>query len=93
MAQLSFADVRLNRHGISAYLSLVTSPIAPLNDKASDTARYFHSLGLHFPCQIGSAKARQPSTWQSPTLTDSGFKLGRLSPVLDSHGATEDVEP
>jgi hypothetical protein len=61
MAQLSFADVRLNRHGISAYLSLA-GPIAPFNDKASDMARYFHSLGLYFPCQIGSAKARQPST-------------------------------
>jgi hypothetical protein len=27
------------------------------------------------------------------THNDSGFKLGRLSPVRDSHGATEDVEP
>jgi hypothetical protein len=67
MAQLSFADVRLNGYGISAYLALVTGPIAPFDDKASDTARYFHSLGLYFPCQIGSAKVRQPSTWQSRT--------------------------
>jgi hypothetical protein len=44
------------RHGISAYLPLVTGPKAPFNDKASDMARYFHSLGLYFPCQIGSAK-------------------------------------
>jgi nucleoside phosphorylase len=44
------------RHGISAYLPLVTGPVAPFNDKASDMARYFHSLGLYFPCQIGSAK-------------------------------------
>jgi hypothetical protein len=65
MAQLSFVEVRLNRHGISAYLSLLT--IAPFNDKASDTARYFHSLGPYFPCQIRSANARQPSTWQSRT--------------------------
>jgi hypothetical protein len=67
MAQLSFADVRLNGHGISAYLSLVTNPVAPFNDKASDLARYLHSLGLYFPCQTGSAKARQPSTRQSRT--------------------------
>jgi hypothetical protein len=66
MAQLSFADVRLNGYGISGYLSLATGPIAPFNE-ASDMARYFHSLGLYFPCQIGSAKARQPSTWQSRT--------------------------
>jgi hypothetical protein len=67
MAQLSFTDVSLNGYGISGYVSLVSGPIAPFNDKASDTARYFHSLGLYFPCQIGSAKVCQPSTWQSRT--------------------------
>jgi hypothetical protein len=75
------------RHGISAYLSLVTGPIAPFNDKASDMARYFHSLGLYFSCQIRSAATLNLAAMH----TDSS--LGRLSPVRDSHGATKDVEP
>jgi nucleoside phosphorylase len=44
------------RHGISAYIPLVTGAKAPFNDKSSEMARYYHSLGLYFPCQIGSAK-------------------------------------
>ena len=38
---------------------------------------------------IQSAATLKPAV----THIDSGFKLGRLSPVRDSHGATEDVEP
>ncbi len=44
------------RHDIASYLALVTGGVAPFNDKATDMARYFHSLGLYFPVQIGSAK-------------------------------------
>ena len=44
------------RHNIAAYLPLVTGATAPFNDKQADMARYYHSLGLYFPCQIGNAK-------------------------------------
>ena len=44
------------RHDIASYIPLVTGGVAPFNDKATDMARYFHSLGLYFPVQIGSAK-------------------------------------
>ena len=44
------------RHGIDTYIPLVTGARAPFNDKSSEMARYFHSLGLYFPCQIGKAK-------------------------------------
>jgi hypothetical protein len=43
------------RHGVDAYLPLVTGPKSPFNDQSNGMARYFHSLGLYFPCQIGSA--------------------------------------
>jgi uridine phosphorylase len=44
------------RHDIDAYLHLVTGSKAPFNDPSKEMARYYHSLGLYFPCQIGSAK-------------------------------------
>ncbi len=44
------------RHGISTYIPLVTGPRAPFRDTQADMARYFHSLGLYFPCKIGKAK-------------------------------------
>jgi Phosphorylase superfamily len=44
------------RHGVADYIPLVTGPRAPFNDKAADMARYFHSLGLYFPCRIGKAR-------------------------------------
>jgi hypothetical protein len=44
------------RHGVDAYIPLVTGAKSPFNDKSSEMARYFHSLGLYFPCQIGKAK-------------------------------------
>ena len=42
-----------------------------------------------------SHTAIQSAATLKPAVThiDSGFKLGRLSPVRDSHGATVDVEP
>jgi nucleoside phosphorylase len=44
------------RHNIDAYIPLVTGGTAPFNDKQADMARYYHSLGLYFPCKIGQAK-------------------------------------
>jgi nucleoside phosphorylase len=44
------------RHNIAAYLPLVTGKEAPFNATESDDARYYHSLGLYFPCTIGGAK-------------------------------------
>jgi nucleoside phosphorylase len=44
------------RHGVAAYVPLVTGDNAPFNDPRPDMARYFHSLGLYFPCTIGAAK-------------------------------------
>ncbi len=44
------------RHGIDAYISLVTGKMAPFNDSSAEMQRYYHSLGLYFPCQIGNAK-------------------------------------
>jgi nucleoside phosphorylase len=44
------------RHNIAAYIPLVTGGTAPFNDKQADMARYYHSLGLYFPCRIGNAK-------------------------------------
>jgi nucleoside phosphorylase len=44
------------QHGAAAYVPLVTGNRAPFNDKAPDMARYYHCMGLYFPCQIGAAK-------------------------------------
>ena len=44
------------RHNIKHYIPLVTGRTAPFNDKAPDMARYYQSLGLYFPCQIGKAR-------------------------------------
>jgi nucleoside phosphorylase len=44
------------RHNVSQYIPLVTGRNAPFNDTASDMARYYQTLGLYFPCRIGSAK-------------------------------------
>jgi hypothetical protein len=44
------------RHNVASYVPLVTGKVAPFNDKAADMARYYHSLGLYFPCTIGSKR-------------------------------------
>jgi nucleoside phosphorylase len=44
------------RHNIAAYIPLVTGPKAPFRDKQPDMARYYHSLGLYFPCSIGDLR-------------------------------------
>lgn len=44
------------RHGVDAYVPLVTGARAPFRDTAKDMARFYHSLGLYFPCRIGAAR-------------------------------------
>jgi hypothetical protein len=44
------------RHAVNAYVPLVTGHQAPFNDSSAEMQRYYHSLGLYFPCRIGSAK-------------------------------------
>jgi len=44
------------RHNVQSYIPLVTGPKAPFNDPQADMARYYHSLGLYFPCRIGTAR-------------------------------------
>jgi hypothetical protein len=44
------------RHNVDSYIPLVTGSTAPFNDKQADMARYYHSLGLYFPCRIGKAR-------------------------------------
>lgn len=44
------------RHNVSKYIPLVTGGRSPFNDTSKDMARYYHSLGLYFPCTIGQAR-------------------------------------
>jgi len=44
------------RHNIDPYVPIVTGPNAPFNSKDPNDQRYYHSLGLYFPCTIGDAK-------------------------------------
>jgi nucleoside phosphorylase len=44
------------RHNVESYIPLVTGSMAPFDDKQADMARYYHSLGLYFPCRIGKAR-------------------------------------
>ena len=44
------------RHGVQTYAPLVTGSDAPFNSRDADMARYYHSLGLYFPCAIGSQR-------------------------------------
>jgi len=44
------------RHDVAAYIPLVTGATAPFNDNQAEMARYYHSLGLYFPCTIGNAR-------------------------------------
>src|SRR6516164_1580127 len=44
------------RHNVASYIPLVTGNKAPFNDQRADMARYYHSLGLYYPCKIGKAK-------------------------------------
>ena len=42
------------RHNVNEYIPLVTRANAPFNDRKSE--RYYHSLGLYFPCRVGGAR-------------------------------------
>jgi hypothetical protein len=44
------------RHNVAAYVPLVTGAMAPFNSREPDMARYYRSLGLYFPCTIGTAR-------------------------------------
>ena len=50
------ADWYEYRHDIASYIPLVTGHEAPFNDNSAEMARYYHSLGLYFPCTIGGAR-------------------------------------
>lgn len=51
------ADWYNYRHNVETnYVHQVTGPRAPFNDHAKDMAKYYHSLGLYFPCKIGKMK-------------------------------------
>jgi len=40
------------RHGVEEYIPLVTGGDAPFNSTEADMSRFYHSLGLYFPCRI-----------------------------------------
>ena len=61
------------RHDMAAYIPLVTGKTAPFNDSSAEMQRYYHSLGLYFPCQIGSAKV---------LLIKSGLHLAYDGPAI-----------
>jgi hypothetical protein len=61
------------RHDVAAYIPLVTGKTAPFNDSSAEMQRYYHSLGLYFPCQIGSAKV---------LLIKSGLHLAYDGPAI-----------
>jgi nucleoside phosphorylase len=44
------------RHNIADYIPIVTGKRAPFNSTDPRDARYYHSLGLYFPCTIGKAR-------------------------------------
>jgi hypothetical protein len=46
----------LYRHNVAQYIPLVTGKQSPFNDNTPDMARYYHTLALYLPCQIGKMK-------------------------------------
>jgi nucleoside phosphorylase len=46
----------LYRHNVAKYIPLVTGKQSPFNDNTPDMARYYHTLALYLPCQIGKMK-------------------------------------
>jgi nucleoside phosphorylase len=61
------------RHGVEAYVPLVTGQRSPFNDQRATMERYFHSLGLYFPCRVGNARV---------LLFKSGLHLDYDGPAL-----------
>jgi nucleoside phosphorylase len=68
------------RHNIAGYIPIVTGKRAPFNSTDREDARYYHSLGLYFPCTIGSARV---------LLVKSGlhldYDLETVAPVIPIH--------
>jgi hypothetical protein len=46
------ADWYEYRHNVASYEPMVTGAKAPFNDRSADMGRYYHSLGLYYPCTI-----------------------------------------
>jgi hypothetical protein len=44
------------RYNAAQYIPLVTGYNAPFKDASKDMVRYYHTMGLYFPCKIGNAK-------------------------------------
>jgi hypothetical protein len=50
------ADWYEYRHNVASYEPLVTGARAPFNQSGADMTRYYHSLGLYFPCTIAGRR-------------------------------------
>jgi nucleoside phosphorylase len=61
------------RHNVASYVPLVTNHDAPFNSPERDMARYRHSLGLYFPCKIGTTRV---------LLIKSGLHLDKDGPKM-----------
>jgi hypothetical protein len=76
------------RNDIARYIPLVTGGKAPFNSRQADMARYYHSLGLYFPCTIGGARV---------LLIKSGLHLDYDGPATPLYqlvqGITQTVAP
>lgn len=59
------------RNDIAQYIQLVTGSNAPFNSREADMARYYHSLGLYFPCTI---RGTSPSPAAVNTVTPARSK-------------------
>jgi hypothetical protein len=70
------------RHNVAQYVPLVTGGRAPFNDKQKDMARYYHSLGLYFPCTVGNKKV---------LLFKSGLHLDYDGPKLPLQKLTTEL--
>ena len=70
------------RHNITSYIPLVTGAKAPFNSRQADMARYYHSLGLYFPCKIGNARV---------LLIKSGLHLDYDGPATPLHRLVSEI--
>ncbi len=66
------------RYNVAAYVPLVTGGRAPFNDKSAEMARYYHSLGLYFPCTIGGAKVLLFKSGLHPDYDGPALPLKKL---------------
>jgi kumamolisin len=53
MTGANYDDWYEYRHNVATFEPKVTGGQAPFNDADKDFARYYHSLGLYFPCRVG----------------------------------------